>query len=456
MASLRSILIVSALPLAAVACGDDGDDAVPPAATPTAPADGAPAASTTTEGERQGRGGSPVLVVADAAADVVHLYDTSTMRLTATMEGVHLAEHPGIGALPDGRIVVTDDAADELLVIDPVAATTVDRFGLPGDPVHLATDPDGRYVAVSTARDDDAGVGADGFTLVELDSRRRVDVPLTTGEPGVAIGGSPPAVLHRNDDPGAIEAYPIESLLAGDLAPTSTVAIDAGGHGEAITPSARLAVATDGGIDVVDVGADLDFVGQIPWAADGRNGGRGYYARLDDDGRHAFSYLRIVPAPGDDAAYAAWERWGNDLYVADLDELTATRVELGPGLVYRFWMAEDAAFYLRQHPDGDVLHVVGAERGADGFGDVVATIPLPPLAGGPLAGIEPWEAQGRRVASNRDGTTAFVTDGGAGTIHVVDVARGAITTSVATPTPLSGGGYVAVVEAGPVTDTLGR
>lgn len=443
----RRAALVVALATTAAACADDDAD-VEAAATPTTEATATTeAVAPTVDAE-----GDSFLVVADPEAHAIHVYDTDDHDLIGTVDDVHLAEHPGFVPLIDGRVLFTDGDHDELIVLDPATAEIESRTPLGGAAVHLAVDPDQHFAAVSTS-------DADGFTLVDLEHGDVVDVPLTTGEPGIAFGGEPLSVLHRNDEPGRVEAFPVEALLDGDLEPAAHVDIDPLGHGEVVTAAGeRLGVATDAGVELVDLGAGgPTYAGSVPWDQGDRTGGRGYFFRLGPEGTHAFSYLRIVPEPQDDAALAAWERWGNDLYVADLEAATATRVELGPGLVYRFALSEDRAFYVRMHPDGDVLHVVDADPASGDFATVVDEVPLAPLAAAPVAGADPWEAESRRVAARGDGRRAYVSNGGEGTVSVIDVAAGEVTDTIEVPTPLHLGGYLVAIDPDvPTIDGVGR
>lgn len=190
----------------------------------------------------------------------------------------------------------------------------------------------------------------------------------------------------------------------------------------------------------------------ILWDVSGREGGRAYFVRLAADGRHLYSYMADR---GDDDT--AWETWRNDAYVADLTTDDATRVELGPGLVYRFALSDPYALFVNIHPDGDNAHLLDTDPDSASYGEIVATVPLDPLTEGPKAGESPWDAEGRIAAISPDGATGFVSHGGDGLISVIDTEVGEVVEKLEVPTPLEGGGYmIAVGDKMPFADTVGR
>ncbi|MBM4408200.1 MAG: hypothetical protein FJ038_06310 [Chloroflexi bacterium] len=349
---------------------------------------------------------------------------------------------------------MTDGDTHELVVLD-LAGTTpkIDaRVKLAGPATHIAISPAYDYVAVSS------GEGKN-FTLVDLATMATTVVPLITGEPGIMLAGSPLAVYHRNDEPAIVEVFRVADIVAGRLEPAQQVAIGPAGHGEvAVHGLNRVMVATDEGVDLLDViGGGVRYDRQLPWNTVDRQGGRGYYARLGSDGVRAFSYLRIVADPDKDESWETWELWDNDSYIANAQTGEVRRTELGKGLVYRMGLGANRALYSRIHPDGDEAIVLDTDVTSPTFGSVLSRIPLPSLTRGPVAGVEPWSSESRRVTIMPDDSLGFVTAGGDSKVVVIDISSGAIRTTLTTPTPLAGGGYLLAVGPGmDATDTIGR
>lgn len=82
---------------------------------------------------------------------------------------------------------------------------------------------------------------------------------------------------------------------------------------------------------------------------------------------------------------------------------------------------------------------------------------LPSYSDGPVAGTATAGTQPHFVTLNRTGTRAFISNGGDGSIVVVDTGKRRITKTISTPTPLTGGGYLTTIKRGsPVTDLVAR
>lgn len=393
--------------------------------------------------------GADWLVVADPVAEAIHVYDVADLSLVATLEGMAANAHAGFLPLPDGRLLFVDETAGELVavqLVDGAEPTVVGRTPVPASISHFAVDPSLSYVVVGAVDD------RRPLTLVDLQSFTSRSFDVEAGEAGVMLGDDPPTLFHRNDALLQVESYPIEGLVRGSTTPTGVVDTGAFGHGEAIHHGlGRLYLATDDGLDVVQIVPDgLEYRATVRWDASGRTGGRAYFLRLGPD--HLFSYM------ADRAAEEAdWGEWRNDAYVVDLATDEASRVPIGPGLVYRFGLSDRYALFFNIGPDGDNAHLLDVDPASATFGEVASSIPLDPLTNGPKAGASPWAAEGRIAAITPAGDLGFVSHGGDGLISVIDTAVGAVVERIETPTPLSGGGNMVVVQPGqPLHDTVAR
>ncbi|MFE7132973.1 hypothetical protein ACFVIM_19160 [Streptomyces sp. NPDC057638] len=413
---------------------------------------------------------SPTLLVADQIAGTVAALSLPDGTETARIEGRHLAEHAGFLALPGSRTAFVDDRAGELVVLDPHGPAEGRPFVTATAPVatpaeHLATDPSGQLVAVSTGLGWNATPWSDLLTVVDLTGDRRgprsVRVRTRTGEPGVTVtaptddtGG---LVVLRHREPGSLTAYRVGDLLNARFAcpaaePVHELPLPDDGHGDAYDhESGWLYSATGAGVHRTRAEGDRLTVGEpLPW--DGP--GRGYYLRRDPVRGLLWSCVRGGPAdPG------RWPEWTNDAWWHRIGSDTVGRVPLGPGLVFRLAVAARHVAYARIHPDGDELVLLDA--GSDGP-RVVHRLPLPAMDGAPRAGGTPWDGvQRRAVAASPGGGLIAVTRGGHGEIHLVDATAGNGTPSLTTitvPTPLDEGGHLALVHPGDgaESDPIGR
>ena len=257
-------------------------------------------------------------------------------------------------------------------------------------------------------------------------------------------------LFHRNDVLNQIEAYALEDVLAGNVTMIASVQIGAGGHGESITMSGdRLYTATDDGIEAVAWdGSELNYLTTYPWDSADRSGGRGYFQRLSLDGSQVVSYTADRSAPE-----IEWDSWTNDAVLINAGEGSTHRIELGDGYVFRFGLSHDAALFYRMGGDGDEAIVLDLASG-----EVSQRMPLEPMTTGPAAGDAIYEInQYRAVASSTDGAWGFITQGGDGTVVVLDLEGGEVATTLEVGTPLNGGGYLAVFGAEvSFTDSIGR
>jgi hypothetical protein len=406
-----------------------------------------PARAQGTPQPASGRAGH--LVVADPAAERLYRFRLNDLALDAEWEGMTVNAHAGFLTLPDGRLLFIDETAGELVALQvagDAGQEIVGRVPVPGPVSHFAVDPGLAYAVVG------AGDERQPLTLVNLGSFTARSFDVEAGEAGVMLGGDPLTLFHRNDALMQVESYPVDDLGGGKITPAAVVDTGAAGHGEAIHHDlGRLYLATDDGLDVVEIGQDgLAYRTTVPWAASGSDGGRAYFVRMGE--QHLFSYIADRAA-----AETEWGTWRNDAYVVDLATEQATRVPIGPGLVYRFGFSDRYALFFNVHPDGDNAHLIDTDPASAAFGAVVASIPLDPMTNGPKAGQSPWEAEGRIAAVTPDGGLGFVTHGGDGLISVIDTDAQTVITKLETPTPLQGGGNMIAVQTGmPFTDTVAR
>lgn len=397
-----------------------------------------------------GGGGGPRLVVADAEAQHLYVLSVPNGEILADLSGVTFAEHSGFLPLDDGRVLFVDAVTEQLAVLDALAETPriVRRIALGAAPVHLAVDRAQNWAAVT---------GAGRFTLVRLDDYSSKIVSITTGEPGVLLGGEPVHLYHRNDSPPVLESYLMSALFTGTVEVVDTQAISEFPHGEAIVHAAnKILAAADDGINVVP--ATNGTFGEpvvIPYAVGDRSGGRAFYARLSADSRFLYSYLRNS-GPNFDWA---WRDWENDAFIVDVELDEAQRLEIGNGLVYRMADSRQYALFVQYHPDGDFAHLLDTDSDSPTFHTFIAKIPLEAMTSTPTGvDADPWSSTAFRIAGMLpSGELGFVTHGGDGKISIIDTARREVSAIISLPTSLDYGGYLLGVEPGTAwSDTVGR
>ncbi|EGE40027.1 MULTISPECIES: hypothetical protein [Streptomyces] len=414
----------------------------------------------------------PRLLVSDHVAGRISLLDLPDGTERAELHHRHLAEHAGFLALPDGLTACVDDRAGELLVLDPYGPGAGHPFVRRRIPVavpaeHLAADPRGRHLAVTTGlgRNEEAWTGL--LTAVDLDAPDgavAVRVRGRTGEPGVTVlgGGPSPLVVLRHREPGELLAHRHRDLMRSapacpPAAPVGRIALpDDDGHGDAHDPLTRRVFAAAGsGVHRARREGD-GLVGEtpLPWSADGRSGGRGHYLRLDPVRRMLWSCVR--GGPGDPGQ---WPTWSNDAWWHQLDTGVTGRLDLGPGLVFRLAVTARHIAYTRVHPDGDELVLLTAPPVAGSRPEIAARLPLPAMSGAPRPGGTPWDGvQRRAVAASPGGGLVAVSRGGHGEVHVFDADRADLLTTLTVPTPLDDGGHLALLTPGDgaEADPVGR
>ncbi|WP_336790154.1 MULTISPECIES: hypothetical protein [Gordonia] len=391
------------------------------------------------------------LVVADHRAAA--LYQV-TGNVAARIDTGTPAEHAGVLTLPAGDgWAFADDLRGELVVHGDGRRHAI-PIAIPAE--HIACDPSGRYVAVTTGTGADPEPWSDLVTVVDLRSDEVARVRCRTGEPGVTIVPDQSTgrlhVVLRHRAPGAVEAIPLDDILgAGPHVPVVRGAIiddiAHDGHGDVVDPrSGLIGVATGRGLErfVVERGVPR-AIGLVEWPVPGRS----YYLRSDSEDGVALGVVRGGPPDP-----SSWIDWTNHLVAVDLQNGGIDVLSLPGGMAFRFGEGGRRAAVATIHPDGDTLTSV--RRDSAGF-CTAETLDLPPLSNPPTPGRVPWDvsgagpAQRRSVAVDPTGTWIAVTRGGDGEIHLIDDRT---MTTVSVPTDLDEGGQV--FWPGGRSDLIGR
>ncbi|GAA2258738.1 hypothetical protein GCM10010145_34190 [Streptomyces ruber] len=379
---------------------------------------------------------APVLLVSDHVEGSVHVLTVPDGTVITRLTGRHLSEHAGFLALPGGRVACVDERRGELLVLDPFGDELV-RLAVPvAVPAeHLACDPSGRRLAVTTGVGRNTAPWSDLLTVIDLATGEAARVRTRVGEPGVTVlGGGDPLVVLRHREPGALAVHRFADLLAAPpgcppVPPHAILPLPGDGHGDAQEPhSGHVFAATGAGVHRARRKGDaLVAETVIPWGSPAR----GWYLRLDTRRRVLWSTLRGgAPDP------LRWPEWTNQAWRHDLGTGRTHRTELGPGLVFRLATARRHTAFTRIHPDGDELILLDPD-------DTVRRTPLPAMDGAPRRGGTPWEGVQRRAVGASPGSDwVAVTRGGHGEVHIVDAESGHEATRLRLGTPLHHGGHV--------------
>jgi hypothetical protein len=405
--------------------------------------------------------GQGFLLVADTAERRLYVYRVPDMILTGAIDNVLLGVHLGTLTLPDGRILLSDDATKELLalridddgvpvVVNRTAATLGQRA------VWGSTDPEFRYFAVAS---EIANSEEQIINLVDLQTFENTPVPVEmhAEEEAHPYLGERPLTLFVGLG-GVMQSYRVADLIRpGSPAPASETVIDLGAHGLVISPkTSRLGIATRAGFNVVDTdcaefGSQVCSTVNIPWDVDGRVGGQNFRPRLAYDGVTA---LGVIAGP-----VATPEQWADtpqDIHGLNLQTLEAHRFRLGNGIVPRFALSQACAIFVTVHPYGDELHLLDVRPKSKTYLKRIGTVDLEPLSNGPVAGQPTTGREARFVAVTPDGRYAFATHGGDGKISVIDTLTLSVT-QIGVPTALRGGGYITAVQPdAPVVDLIAR
>ena len=440
------------------ALGNSNDDGGDNEALPTVPGGAREAVPTS-----PGGAGAGTLLVAELSAgkEAVHAYSLPDMQLTGTLAGVKLGNHLGALPLPDGRIVTTDDLRQEVVAIGvgadgkpEVVQRVAADLGSSGS--WGCADRDLRYFAAGSGRDEGTTQVANVVSLADF-TNTKLEVPMNvingaTEELHPALGGEP---LHLFAGVGGeVRAWPIADVLAGKTAPVASIPIATGSHGPVIGSNAFYVTTREGhGFDGVTLTAPFKNVQVIPWDVDGLSTGRNARPRLAYDGETIYGAIaQSTPAEP--------ERWAEkqvDLHISDLSTAKATRRPLTTGVVPKFQLSQRYALFANVSAEGDFAILLDVRPESPTFQQVVARIPLPKLAAGPVPGQPIAGKEARASAITPDGRWAFVSHGGEGKVSVIDTDARAVVRTLDTPTSLAGGGYMVAGQRGvkPV-DTCAR
>ncbi|MFI9770310.1 hypothetical protein ACIHJG_26065 [Streptomyces sp. NPDC052415] len=394
----------------------------------------------------------PLLLVSDHVEGSVHVLTVPDGIRTGRLTGRHLSEHAGFLALPGGRAACVDDRRGELLVLNPYGDTLVELtvpVAVPAE--HLACDPSGRWVAVTTGLGENTEPWSDLLTVVDLTTGDATRVRTRIDEPGVTVlGHGDPLVVLRHRDPGALAVHRFAGLLAAPpgcppVTPHAQLPLPDDGHGDAQDPHCGhvFAAMGDGVHRARRAGDALVPERTIPW----NSPARGWYLRLDPQRRALWSTLRGGPADP-----LRWPEWTNHAWRHDLETNRTTLTELGHGLVFRLALAREHTAFTRIHPDGDELILLDT-------GGTARSVPLPAMDDAPRRGGTPWEGvQRRAVAASPGADWVAVTRGGHGEVHLFDAPTGSEAARLKLDTPLDHGGHMLLRTQtdGAAGDPVGR
>ncbi|TDC24445.1 hypothetical protein E1265_09760 [Streptomyces sp. 8K308] len=378
----------------------------------------------------------PLLLVSDHVGGFVHVLTVPDGIEAGRLTQRHISEHAGFLALPGGRTACVDDRRGELLVLAPFGRELVEAavpVAVPAE--HLAVDPSGRWVAVTTGLGRNDKPWSDLLTVVDLVTGDAARVRTRVGEPGVTVlGGGDPLVVLRHREPGALAVHRFADLLGAPpgcppATPRAHLPLPDDGHGDAQAPDRGEVFAAVGeGVHRARRDGDALVAGPvIPWGSPAR----GWYLRLDPRRRALWSTLR-----GGHPDPLRWPEWTNQAWRHELETARTTVTDLGPGLVFRLALAKDHTAFTRVHPDGDELILLDAE------GATAHRLPLPAMDGAPRRGGTPWEGvQRRAVAASPGADWVAVTRGGHGEVHLFDAGTGTEAARFKLDTPLHHGGH---------------
>jgi hypothetical protein len=399
---------------------------------------------------------TPLLLLSDHVEGAVHLVTVPDGTPAGGLRGRHLSEHAGFLSLPGGRVACVDDRRGELLVLAPYGpgpelVECAVPVAVPAE--HLAADPSGRWVAVTTGLGRNTAPWSPLVTVVDLSTGDAVRVRTRPGEPGVTVlGPREPLLVLRHREPGALAVHRFAELLAAppgcpEVTPAEVLPLPGDGHGDAQDPlESRVFAATGEGVHRARRDGDsLVAEAPIPWGAPGP--ARGWYLRFDPRRRALWSTLRGGPADP-----LRWPDWTNQAWRHDLDTGRTARTDLGPGLVFRLALTRTAGAFARVHPDGDELVLLDDDG-------TTRRVPLAAMSGAPRRGGTPWEGvQRRAVAASPEADWVAVTRGGHGEVHLVDARTATPAAPLRVPTALHHGGHAVLLPqpGGAGGDLVGR
>lgn len=397
-------------------------------------------------------GATPHLLVADREVSQIHVYSIPGFELTGQLDKIGFGVHGGALLLEDGRLVFADTLNSE------VVALTISEAGVPGITQRVSADLGGNvswmsanpaltHVVVGSLYEE----GDRQFlNVVDLERFENTALEFRMAEPEEIhawLLGDP---LHLYVAVGGrIDSYVLSELTAGNTEPIGSEPVDLGSHGGATDGGNRRLLYTTGpgnGFDVLDVaGGPAEYLSQIPWDVDGLAGGRNARPRVLRDGVHIFGVM--TPELDDPTLWAATEISN---HITNMEDLSAVRLPIDVGTIgYRWGLSDDYALWAGYNADGAKAHLLDARAGSESFGAAVRTIDIATPSGAATPGEDYEESEFYvMTAITPDGAYGFATISGDGLIQAIDLEAGAVVADIPVPSPLAGGGYTTVVQAG--------
>ena len=433
----------------------------PAAAAPSAsPSSSSSSAKTTSVAKNE------YLVVSDPQAQALHVYHASDNKRTGSLDDIAVSSHGGTLPLPDGRLIVVDDAnaqVDAIAINAKGKPRIVNSAKIPGDDwegmAWGAADRKLRYFAFT-------GEGHDGvspISVVDLTTFdiHQIEVPTgpdaggTTPETQVYLAGQPLQLVYTTA--GKFHAMSLADVLAGRTPEvTSTAPAGQHTHGPVVARNGAAVFSTtaEGFFGASITGTALRSPRSVAYSTSpSRVIPSNSRPRLAADERTVWGAV----AQNTGLSAADWADTRNDVSIIDTVTFNSRLVRLPDGQNSRLAMSAPYAAVATVNPEGDTLTLLDAERDSRTYRRIVGTVAISASSGGPVAGQPTTGTQPHFVALDPAGRRAYVTNGGDGKITVIDTASRRVIKVIDTPTPLTGGGYLVVVKPGaPLHDLVGR
>lgn len=404
------------------------------------------------------------LVVSDPQAEALHVYRAKDNKRTGSLDDIAVSSHGGTMPLPDGRLIVVDDANARVAAVrinakgKPKIVNSVKIPGHDWDGMAWgAADRKLRYFAFS-------GEGHDGesvisvvnlttFAIHQVEVQGAADSSGNVPETQVYLAGQPLQLVYTTG--GKFHTMPLADVLAGGTPQvTSTAPVGRGTHGPVIARngSAVFSTTAEGFFGASIAGTTLRSPRNVAYSAT-RTIPSNPRPRLAADERTVWGAV----AENTGLAPADWADTRNHVNLIDTVTFKSRLVRLPDGQNSRLAISDAYAGVSSVHPDGDTLTLLDADRDSKTYGRIVGTVAISSSSDGPVAGKPTSGTQPHFVAFDPDGRRAYVTNGGDGKITVIDTASRRVVKVIDTPTPLNGGGYLVVVKPGaPVHDLISR
>lgn len=411
-------------------------------ATPEATPDASPVAG----------GNTPHLFVADREAASISIYSIPGFELTGQLDEIGFGIHGGSLLLEDGRLLFADTLNNEIV------ALTVSADGVPeiaqrvpatlgGGVAWISADPSLRYLVAGSLVDEQP---TQHLNIVDLQTFDNTALEFEMAEQEEIHGWLLGDPLHLHVAIGGqIDSYLLSDLIAGTMEPLASVPVELGSHGGATDARNERILYTTGpgaGFEVLDVsGGAATYETQIPWDVDGLAGGRNARPRMLRDGVHIFGVM--TPALDDPSL---WAETMVSNHITNVDDLTAVRLPIDVGtLGYRWGLSAEHALWAGYNAEGARAYLLDANPESATFGTAISTIEITMPSNAATPGQDYADTEFYiMTAITPDGAWGFVTISGDGLIQAIDLHAGSVVADIAVPSPLAGGGYTTVVQAG--------